>query len=165
MVLNLSEFSRINTKEVFFILIGFMIGTFSWELCKSLAISNKEKNFEVKTIKHTQSLYNNELSDKVSEGMKILCMIMTNPSNHKTKAIHVKETWGKRCKKLLFITTQEDPDLDTVVVNVVESRQALEEKTKVMWLHAHEHYLDEFDWFMRADDDKQVKKYMFTVVA
>jgi hypothetical protein len=91
-----------------------------------------------------------DLFDKV----KILCMIMTNPANHKTKAIHIKNSWGRRCNKLLFITTAADPDLDTIALPLNESRRALRKKTKGSFLYAFEHHLDEFDWFMKADDDK-----------
>ena len=34
---------------------------------------------------------------------QILCWVMTNPKNYKWKAIHVKETWGRKCNVFLFI--------------------------------------------------------------
>lgn len=44
---------------------------------------------------------------KLEKEVRVLCWIMTGPKNHHTKALHVKNTWGKRCTKLLFMSTAE----------------------------------------------------------
>ncbi|TDG40353.1 hypothetical protein AWZ03_013231, partial [Drosophila navojoa] len=46
---------------------------------------------------------NTSIAEKLHSEVRVLCWIMTGPSNHKTKAVHVKRTWGKRCNKLIFM--------------------------------------------------------------
>ena len=65
--------------------------------------------------------------------IRIMCLVMTHPGNHKTKALqvnnnltnvfHIKKyfkvfkTWGKRCTFIKFLTTKEDDELPTFVSN------------------------------------------------
>ena len=59
------------------------------------------------------------VAKQLERQIRILCWVMTNPGNHKTKARHVKATWGKRCNVLLFMSSQKDDELQTVVLPVV----------------------------------------------
>ena len=45
---------------------------------------------------------------------KIFCMITTQQQNHITKAIHVKNTWAKRCDQFLFLSSANDTDLPAI---------------------------------------------------
>ena len=42
---------------------------------------------------------------------RILCWIMTNPTNIPQKAKSVRDTWGKRCDILLFFSSKADRKL------------------------------------------------------
>ena len=44
-------------------------------------------------------------SYNLSKSSRLLCWVMTNPGNHEAKAQKVKQTWGKRCNILLFMSS------------------------------------------------------------
>ncbi|XP_055377344.1 glycoprotein-N-acetylgalactosamine 3-beta-galactosyltransferase 1-like [Condylostylus longicornis] len=96
---------------------------------------------------------NTTLADKLYDEIKVLCWVMTAPDNHKTKAQHVKLTWGKRCNKLLFMSTEYDDELGSIGLNVTEGRDGLWNKTREAFTYIYENHLDEYDWFVKADDD------------
>jgi glycoprotein-N-acetylgalactosamine 3-beta-galactosyltransferase len=78
---------------------------------------------------------------------------MTMPENHDKKAKHVKATWGRRCNVLVFISSEADPNLPTINVQVTEGRSNLWSKTRKGFAYMYENYKDEADWFLKADDD------------
>jgi hypothetical protein len=51
------------------------------------------------------SIGGNIAAERLAKEVRILCWVMTSPSNLETKAVHVKATWGKRCNILLFISS------------------------------------------------------------
>lgn len=98
-------------------------------------------------------LYTDDVAKDLFNKVKVLCWIMTTPLNHKTKAIHVKKTWGSRCNKLLFMSSETDADLESIALPVGEGRNSLWDKTKQAFLYVHQHHLNDADWFVKADDD------------
>ncbi|XP_054084235.1 glycoprotein-N-acetylgalactosamine 3-beta-galactosyltransferase 1 isoform X2 [Zeugodacus cucurbitae] len=102
---------------------------------------------------HQHAYENNSIATKLHNEVRVLCWIMTNPKNHKSKARHVKRTWGKRCNKLVFMSSAVDEELGSVALPVQEGRNNLWAKTKEAFKYLYAHHLDDADWFYKADDD------------
>ncbi|CAG9856948.1 unnamed protein product [Phyllotreta striolata] len=96
------------------------------------------------------------IANKLKESVRILCWVMTQPKNHAKKAEHVRNTWGRRCNVLLFMSSKEDDSLPSIALPVKEGRDYLWLKTKEAFKYVYKHYLNSADWFLKADDDTYV---------
>ena len=45
---------------------------------------------------------------------RLLCWIMADPDLLRTKVIHQKQTWARRCEKLLVMSSKQDDDFPAV---------------------------------------------------
>lgn len=115
-----------------------------------------ESSFNLKLNHHFHKKEDTSVAEKLEKDVKILCWIMTGAANHKKKAYHIYKTWGKRCNKLLFMssTTENGTEgMEIVALPVEEGRQELFHKTKEAFKYVYEKYFNDFDWFLKADDD------------
>ncbi|KAF2366476.1 Fringe-like [Trinorchestia longiramus] len=161
---------------------------------------------------------------KLSQQIRILCLVVSHPGQHNTQANATHHTWARRCTNTLFVSNSEpkitdfsylddvcsvmaatavlgeelqqfehefcsngtgnvevlqDPSSNSTIpkrlpdmgnysewvewfsptfpmITVPETRvgrQGLWNKTKFAFQHAYDSFLNDFDWFLKADDD------------
>lgn len=144
----------VNRQTIFVLVCGSLLG-FSVAIMTVMSLSATYEDRPIIIYNAAQQAGSEvgSLSDTLYKKVKVLCWVMTNPANHQTKARAVRQTWGPRCNKLLFMSTEADGDLQPVVLPFTEGRDQLWNKTREAFKHVYDHYLEEFDWFLKADDD------------
>uniref|UniRef100_A0A8C2E8G0 N-acetylgalactosaminide beta-1,3-galactosyltransferase n=1 Tax=Cyprinus carpio TaxID=7962 RepID=A0A8C2E8G0_CYPCA len=93
------------------------------------------------------------IADELFKKVRILCWVMTGPSNLQSKARHVKATWSRHCNVVLFMSSEEDRSFPTVGLGTGEGRDQLYWKTIRAFHYALKNHGDEADWFLKSDDD------------
>ncbi|KAL8561473.1 hypothetical protein ACOMHN_011155 [Nucella lapillus] len=88
--------------------------------------------------------------------VRILVWVMTGPQNLDKRAVHVRNTWGKRANQLLFMSSERNDSFPTIGLDVEEGRAHLTAKTMRAFQYVYENHLNDADWFMKVDDDTYV---------
>lgn len=94
------------------------------------------------------------LAQRLAREVRVVCFVLTTPKYHKSRAVHIQRTWGKRCNKIYFMTSAHDDELnETVIQKTPDKYEVLWGKTKEAFTYLYEHKRHEGDWFIKADDD------------
>eukprot|EP00794_Sanderia_malayensis_P018857 gene18857-20757_t len=116
---------------------------------KTNEISNKPIVFDdLEDVHHKGG---DKLAKNLEKKVRVLCWVMTSPERLQTKGKAVKETWGKRCNKILFMSTANDAEFPAISLHL--DRRDSWSKTRAAWQYVYENHLNEADWFMKADDE------------
>ena len=103
--------------------------------------------------------------DQNLSSVRICCLILTTPKNFLDRAKAVNETWGPRCDRYFFVTELGEKNLTRAqkeiaqrlpiapIGHIVSGYEHLTQKMTSAFLFAHEKYINDFDWFVKADDD------------
>jgi hypothetical protein len=96
---------------------------------------------------------------------RVLCLILTSPKNFLTRTKAVHETWAPRCDRYFFITENLQSNITSKefniqkqipiapIKNITAGYDHLTQKSTLAFLFAYENYFNDFDWFVKADDD------------
>lgn len=144
-------------REILLFVFGFSIVTILYHLhYASKQITTRSRFIEAPKSVPKLSLgrHDETLAKFLFNEVKIVCMVMTYPQHHNNTDHYIERTWGKRCNKLVFVSSQPVKGFDTIVLNFNETRDILWAKTRAGFQYLHEHYINDYDWFMKADDDK-----------
>lgn len=140
---------KIQIHLFFCFTIGFVIGFILFDKI----ISSDDDSFNAFHIKDTKSNGIVENETVKFKTPKILCIMLTSQHNHETKAIHLKNTWGKHCDKLIFTSTKTDNNLGSIGFPVNDDYKHLWSKIKLVFHYVYKNFVDDYDWIFKGDDD------------
>ncbi|XP_039487953.1 glycoprotein-N-acetylgalactosamine 3-beta-galactosyltransferase 1 [Drosophila santomea] len=145
-------------RNTIFLLLGIMLGIRLTDFVGYLKLwrSNDLRASEKAALLKYPVASEEHLATWLEREVRILCLVLTMPSSHATKAALVNRTWGARCNKLIFLSSRTDPHLNILQINISESRKNLYAKVRSGMAYVHEHHLNEYDWFLKADDDTYI---------
>lgn len=95
-------------------------------------------------------------AQKLQAKSRLLCWVPSTESRLSDKVKAVNETWLQRCDgRVIFVNTKQ-PNPDVIRLDVPEGRQHLTAKSVAALVYLYKHYLHDFDWFLKADDDAYI---------
>lgn len=139
--------------SIFILSLTLMITTY-------IAGQDKDNYFFVLKSKIDDISYNIHLAS-----VRVCCLVSTTPKNFLTRARAVNATWGTRCDKLLFITEYRNANMTleqkefaqqlpiAPIENIAVGYGRLTQKSILAFLFVYKKYYNDFDWFIKADDD------------
>ncbi|KAH8367665.1 hypothetical protein KR084_001326 [Drosophila pseudotakahashii] len=140
----------------FGIALGLCIGTVlknyrALEIVKrcSLRPTNLKSPAEIIGLREEDSIQN-------SQRNLVFVGVMTAKSFLEGRARAVYDTWGKEVPgRMAFFSSEGSysEDLPVVGLKNVDDRYPPQKKSFMMLYYMYEHYIDRFEWFIRADDD------------
>jgi chondroitin sulfate synthase len=86
--------------------------------------------------------------------------VMTAARYLDSRAKAVYDTWGRKVPgKVMFFSSEDSysEDVPLVALPGVDDTYPPQKKSFMMLKHMYDHYIDQYEWFLRADDDVYVR--------
>ena len=89
----------------------------------------------------------------------LLIGVVTSKRTLHTRALAINSTWGSRAPKLIFFSSEGTfgDKLPVVSLPGVDDTYPPQRKVYGMLKYMFDHHIDDFNWFLRADDDLYVR--------
>jgi hypothetical protein len=88
--------------------------------------------------------------------VRIYCFILTAPQFLNTRALAINSTWARRCDGYSFISEyfNDTKGLPIApIANITPGYKHLTQKSILALHYIYENFLNDYDWFFKADDD------------
>ncbi|XP_059488308.1 uncharacterized protein LOC132204077 [Neocloeon triangulifer] len=93
---------------------------------------------------------------RLAHEIRIVCLVLiTTPKKH-NDTIHVRDTWGRHCNNIHFISTQNDSLLPTTNVEIPPNRDLEWAKMEGSFKFLLKNRIDAFDWVVKTDQDTYI---------
>ena len=113
------------------------------------------------TAKSDPNVRYRKLSAELAPRKLLFVGVVTAVKYLETRATGIYNTWGRELSDLYFFASQpDDRDLGLPIITlpgINDTQYPPQRKVYHMLKYMHDHYIDEFDFFMRSDDDVYVK--------
>ena len=82
-----------------------------------------------------------------------MCWILADPKLLQRRVIHQKATWGRRCDKLLVVSSEENKEFPTKGFPGTEVRLHISKKCRLAHQYLYDNYINDYDFFIKVDSD------------
>ncbi|XP_015927513.2 chondroitin sulfate synthase 1 [Parasteatoda tepidariorum] len=152
-------------RLLFGAIIGFIITTKLRYILlqKSPCFATFGKSASFQNQSHSETLIEDVVNiSELSEDKKLLFIgVMTAQKYLETRALAIHNTWGQTVPgKLIFFsssTSKSNFPLPLVPLKNVDDSYPPQKKSFLMLKFMHDNFIDDFEWFMRADDDVYIR--------
>ncbi|XP_058064132.1 chondroitin sulfate synthase 1 [Anopheles bellator] len=162
---HLADGSMSQRRKILCGLFGVITGLFVGALLRNyrtleiVSMCNSINGMKQKSALDIIGLQASELPTN-SQRTLVFVGVMTAKDFLQGRARAVYETWGRQIPgRIAFFSSQDSvaPDLPLVALKGVDDRYPPQKKSFMMLHYMYEHYIDRFEWFVRADDDVYVR--------
>lgn len=118
---------------------------------KQLHLGHREEEF---VLRRSNRLFSGSFQLPGVKPWKLFCWILTKPENLDTRTQLIKRTWGRRCDKIIYMSSVTNDTFPTIGLNTGEGNKRFQaQKAIKAWTYIYDHYGEDFDFYYKADDD------------